>query len=219
MVEDSEPVPHGAGYRVRIKRAVSPGDDVRKVGVDVQAGQTLLSAGERIAAAEVGLLATAGKTNVPVYRRPRVAVLSTGDELADPGADLRPGQIRDSNRFMIMEAVRETGATPIDLGMARDDRDELVRRVERGLAEADMLLTSGGVSMGEFDLIKPLLDERGTIHFGRILMKPGKPLTFATIEVEGATQARLWAAWQSRKQSRHLLSVCRPGAAQDGRPA
>jgi gephyrin len=188
MVEETEPIRSSGDPTVRIKRGVQRGDDVRQVGVDVQPGQVLLSSGERLGAAEIGLLATAGFASVPVHGRPHVAVLSTGDELAEPGAMLKPGQIRDSNRYMLMEAIRAVGAVPIDLGVARDAENELTDRMEKGLKDADVVVTSGGVSMGDLDLVKPLLERKGTLHFGRILMKPGKPLTFATVEQAGATK-------------------------------
>ena len=170
---------------VRLTRGVASGANVRPIGFDVTPGQTVLAAGERLGAAEVGLLATAGATQVAVYPRPLVAVVSTGDELVEPGTPLRPGQIRDSNRPMLMAAVAAVGGVPLDLGIAPDDRDTINSRVRRGLAEADMLLTSGGVSVGGLDLIKPLLAENGHIHFGRLFMKPGKPCTFATCDVDG----------------------------------
>ncbi len=186
MVEETERLPTDDGTpRVRIHARVQPGDDVRPVGVDVAAGQQVLAAGEYIGPAEIGLLATAGVTQVPVYPRPRVAVLSTGDELVEPDQPLGPGQIRDSNRAMLLAAVAANGGIPVDLGIAGDSQEALEAGVQRGLAEADILLSSGGVSMGELDLIKPLLEHAGTVHFGRIHMKPGKPLTFATAQVAG----------------------------------
>lgn len=189
MVEYTEDVPSDDERRmVRVQRSVRAGDDVRPVGVDVAAGETVLAAGEHIGPAEVGLLATVGLERVHVFGRPHVAVLSTGDELAEVGEEPGPGQIRDSNRYMIMESIREAGGTVLDLGIARDSADELVRRVEQGLVEADMLVTSGGVSVGGYDLIKPLFERKGTVHFGRILMKPGKPFTFATIQENGRTR-------------------------------
>lgn len=170
---------------VRIDTRVHPGQDVRPVGVDVAAGETVLTAGERLGVAEIGLLATVGLSEVAVYQRPHVAVLSTGDELVEPGAALLPGQIRDSNRHALFAAIAATGGTPLDLGISGDSQADLESRLRHGLAMADVLLTSGGVSMGELDLIKPLLAHAGTVHFGRIRMKPGKPLTFATADING----------------------------------
>ncbi len=186
MVEESERLPGEDGLqRVRLRATVEPGDDVRPVGVDVTAGQTVLTAGTRLGAAEIGLLATVGAARVEVYPRPKVAILSTGDELVEAAESPGPGQIRDSNRPTLRAAILANGCVPIDLGIAADTPGALEEQVERGLRGADVLLTSGGVSMGELDLLKPLLEARGTVHFGRLRMKPGKPLTFVTVEVDG----------------------------------
>jgi gephyrin len=186
MVEETEQLPAQNGTpQVRIDVGVKAGSDVRPVGVDVAPGEAVLAAGERLGAAEIGLLATVGRTDIPVHPRPRVAVLSTGDELVDPGASLGQGQIRDSNRAMLMAAIRASGGDPLDLGIAGDSERQLRERIETGLRDADVLITSGGVSMGDLDLIKPLLEHSGIVHFGRVRMKPGKPITFATVEAEG----------------------------------
>jgi molybdenum cofactor synthesis domain-containing protein len=166
---------------VHIQHAVAAGADVRPAGSDLAVGQLALRAGQRIGPAEVGLLASLGYAEAWVVPAPRVAVLSTGDELCEPGEPVGPGQIRDSNRFSLMAAVHEAGGETVDLGVARDRAGELEARVMAGLQAADVLVTSGGVSMGELDLLKPLLEMHGTVHFGRVNMKPGKPLTFATI--------------------------------------
>lgn len=164
-----------------IQRELQPGDYVHVVGQDVRCGQTVLTAGTTISAAEIGILATLGITRIPVYRQPRVAILATGDEVVEPGSPRPAGAVRDSNRYALMAAVREAGGIPISLGIARDDRDVQRQAILHGLDQADILITSGGVSMGTRDLIKPLLAELGTVHFGRIAFKPGKPTTFATI--------------------------------------
>lgn len=185
MIEETERLETDADRpRVRIRQQVRSGDDVRPVGVDVKAGQTVLAAGERLDPAEIGLLATAGIVDVPVFPRPKVAVLSTGDELVEPGEPPGPGQIRDSNRAMLLAAIGAVGGEPVDLGISGDTQEALEARVEQGLEQADILLTSGGVSMGDLDLVKPLLEHAGTVHYGRVRMKPGKPVTFATADVE-----------------------------------
>jgi gephyrin len=186
MVEETEPLPAtGSGRRVRIHGCVRPGADVRPVGVDLAAGELVLAAGERLGPAEIGLLATIGAAQASVYPQPRVAVLSTGDELVEPGETPGPGQIRDSNRATLTAAILAAGGIPVDLGIGRDEQNDLAERIQRGLEQADILLTTGGVSMGDLDLVKPLLEGRGQVHFGRIRMKPGKPVTFATAEVAG----------------------------------
>ncbi len=181
MVEEVEPAP-GLSPAVRIRRAVSPGADVRPVGYDVALGEVLLPAGARLGAAEIGLCATAGAATVTVYPRPVVAILSTGDELVDGSGPLAPGQIRDSNRATLKAAAEAAGARVIDLGIVRDEQAALDAAIAGGLEQAQMVLTSGGVSMGTLDFVKPLLAARGQVHFGRLNMKPGKPCTFATVD-------------------------------------
>lgn len=167
---------------LQVHRAVTTGAHMQVVGQDIAQGERVLARGTLLGAAEVGLLATMGHTRISVYRRPRVAVLSTGDEVVEPDAAREPGGVRDSNRYALLAAVREAGAESISLGIARDDLQVLRALVVRGLEQADVLITSGGVSMGTRDLIKPLLAELGTIHFGRVAFKPGKPTTFATVQ-------------------------------------
>lgn len=164
-----------------IRQPVKLGDSIHTIGQDIACGELVLTRGSRLGAAEIGLLATIGQVRVSVYRRPVVAVLATGDEVYEPDVPAGAGGIRDSNRYALLAAAREAGCEAISLGIARDDIDIQRAAILAGLERADVLLTSGGVSMGTRDLIKPLLAELGTIHFGRIAFKPGKPTTFATV--------------------------------------
>lgn len=166
------------------QQALRPGLGIRPAGSDVAAGITVLAAGTWLGPAELGLLAALGREQVAVHRRPLVGVFSTGDELVEPGRPLGLGQIRDSNRPILLAAVQRAGGLPLDLGIIPDRPEELQARFAEGLRSADVLVTSGGVSMGELDLLKPLLEDWGRVHFGRIRMKPGKPLTFATVPVQ-----------------------------------
>jgi len=158
--------------RVRINTTAEPGSHIRPIGQDLKQGQLVLNRGTLLGAPEVGLLAMVGRTEVLVHPAPRVAVMSTGDELVEPGEALQPGQIYDANRFSLMSAVYEAGGLPIDLGRTRDQHATLQDTIERGLSQADALLSSGGVSMGQLDLVKPYLAARGTVHFGRVRAKP-----------------------------------------------
>lgn len=187
------PVPRGADAVVKVENTelaedhviihqehVASGENIRPIGSDVRQGDHLLAAGTVLGPAEIGLLAGLGLTPLPVRRRPRVSVLSTGDELVDPGEPLRPGQIRDSNRFSLVTALATTGSEVVWSGKAPDERPGLAALIKERIAESDIVITSGGVSMGELDLVKAILGDLATVHFRRVFMKPGKPLNFAT---------------------------------------
>jgi molybdenum cofactor synthesis domain-containing protein len=163
---------------------VSPGQNVRPVGVDLRKGDLLLPAGTVLGPPEIGLVAGFGQIPVTVHRRIRVSVLSTGDELVEPGQPLGPGQIRDSNRFSLIAALRGEGADVVWSGKAPDEREPLRALLEERIAASDVVVTSGGVSMGELDLVKALMGELTgvRVHVRRVFMKPGKPFTFATAE-------------------------------------
>lgn len=179
MVEETE---MRNGQVEILARDIQPGSNIRPIGQDIETGQQVLAKGTLLGPAELGLLGTVGQTQVTVYRRPTVAVMSTGDEIVEPHEKPQPGQIRDANRFTLMSAVRQAGGESLDLGIVHDKTGSLEEIIERGLAAADALLTSGGVSMGQLDLVKPYLAARGTLHFGRVNTKPGKPVTFATVD-------------------------------------
>jgi molybdenum cofactor synthesis domain-containing protein len=160
---------------------VAPGQNIRPVGVDIAAGELLVTAGTRIGAAEVGLLASLGHTPVKVTRKLRISIISTGDELVEPEQTPGPGQIRDANRFTISAMLATEPVEITWIGIAPDNRPELEALLAERLANDDLVLTSGGVSMGEKDYIKAILfeDDDVELYFRRLYMKPGKPLTFA----------------------------------------
>jgi gephyrin len=159
---------------------VAPGENIRPVGVDLAKGSAVLPRGSLLGAAEMGLLAGLGVDPVEVVRRPRVSVLSTGNELVEPDETPGPGQIRDANRFSLIAALQEAGADVIWAGRGPDDAPALRSALIDRIAASDVVITSGGVSMGDLDLVKPLLSELAQVHFRRVFMKPGKPFNFAT---------------------------------------
>ena len=177
MVEDVEE----RGDMVTFPATLKPGQNFHAPGADLRAGERVLIAGSQLGAAELGLAAALGFPRLPVRRRPRVALMSTGDELVEVGGKPGRGQIVDSNRWALMAALREAGVEVRSLGIGPDQPDPLRKLVVDALAEADVLVTSGGVSVGTHDLVKPLLESLGTVHVGRVKLKPGKPFTFATI--------------------------------------
>ncbi|XP_065030853.1 molybdopterin biosynthesis protein CNX1-like isoform X1 [Musa acuminata AAA Group] len=185
QVEDTEEVTDNVDglKRVRILVGVPLGNDIRNVGCDIEKDTMVLKAGEQLGSPEIGLLATVGVAIVKVYPRPTVGVLSTGDELVEPETKyLSRGQIRDSNRAMLMAAATQQHCKAVDLGIASDKEDSLTEIFDAAIAsDIDMLFTSGGVSMGDRDFVKPCLARIGNIHFEKVFMKPGKPLTFAQI--------------------------------------
>lgn len=177
MVEDVD----SQGDTVTVPASLKPGQNFHAPGADLRAGEHLLAVGQQLGAAEIGLAAALGFPRLPVYRRPRVALMSTGDELIEVGGKPGRGQIFDSNRWALLGALSEAGAEVRSLGIGPDHAEALKQRVVAALAEADALVTSGGVSVGTHDLIKPLLESLGTVHVGRVKLKPGKPFTFATL--------------------------------------
>jgi molybdopterin molybdotransferase len=177
MVEDVEVT----GDVVTVPAGLKPGQNFHAPGADLRAGERVLRAGVQLGAAELGLAAALGFARLPVRRRPRVALMSTGDELVEVGEKPGRGQIVDSNRWALLAALREVGAEVRGLGIAPDEPEALLKLVVDALREVDVLVTSGGVSVGTHDLVKPLLESLGTVHVGRVKLKPGKPFTFATI--------------------------------------
>jgi len=169
------------GDRVIVLRSPGPGANIRSQGEDVRAGEVILSAGDIIRPPEVGMLATLGHAHVYVHQRPVVAILSTGDELVDVDEPFSRGMVVCSNSYSIAAQVQECGAIPLSLGIAADDEAELRSKISDGL-RADVIVTSGGVSVGKYDLVKNILSELGMkVKFWKVAMKPGKPLVFGTI--------------------------------------
>jgi molybdopterin molybdotransferase len=167
---------------IALRANVEPGAYVRPAGEDVREGDLVLEPGRPIGPAEIGLLATLGRTQVTVGRQPRVAVLSTGNELADLGVEPTPAQIPNSNTYSLMAQIVEAGGVPINLGVAPDRLEAIAERVARG-AEADVLVTSAGVSVGELDLVREALVGAGAeLHLWKVDMRPGKPITFGTLK-------------------------------------
>jgi molybdopterin molybdotransferase len=170
---------------VRIDVAAGPRANIREVGEDVRTGQIVLQAGTVIGVPHVGVLASLGLDRVTVHRRPRVAILSTGDELLRPGEPLAPGKIYDANAYSLAAAVRDCGGIPHILEVARDTVEALTARIHEALADADMLITSAGVSRGDFDVVKEVLAREGQVGFWTVNMRPGKPLAFGHFEADG----------------------------------
>lgn len=168
----------GGLAEVLLQGSASPGDHIRRRGEDITTGSPVLAAGTLLRPAEISLLATCGCTRVSVHRRPKVAILSTGDELVEPGTELSPETIVDSNSWALAAAVREVGAEPVLLGIARDNHASLREKLRLGLT-ADALITSAGVSAGDRDLVREVLEELGvTPLFWKIDIKPGRPTAF-----------------------------------------
>ncbi len=188
------PVPPGAdaiipieqvterGDRIVVESAPQVGAHIRPAGESVRAGETVLHAGRMLGAADVGMLAACGTAFVRVHPRPRVAVISTGNELVEPGRPLGPGQIRDSNSYTLVAAAREAGAMSFRQMFVRDDRRALAEAFEGALATSDMLVVSGGVSAGRYDFVKKVLAEMGDVAFRKVAIKPGMPQAFGFVQ-------------------------------------
>jgi len=167
------------GRTIRVP-TLAKGANVRMRGEDVQAGTVVIERGTVLRPPELGLLASLGRVQVLAHRRPRVALLSTGDEVVEPGSPRRPGQIYDANRFTLAASIESAGGEVLDLGIVPDLRDELRTRLLEASA-ADAVVTSGGVSVGVYDLVREVLDEIGAIDFWQVAMQPGRPLAFGRV--------------------------------------
>lgn len=183
MVELTERLDGGAA--VRIGEAVPAGNHVRAPGEDLRPGMTVLAAGEEITPARLGVLASLGVAEVHAHPRPRVGVVSTGDELVVGPAALQPGQIRDSNRPTLLAMVAQAGFEPVDLGWAPDDEGAIADALGRGVEGCDAVLSSGGVSMGDIDLVRVVLDKMGDMRWMQVAIRPAKPLAFGVVEADG----------------------------------
>lgn len=179
MVERTEEL--DGGKRVRVLEAAAPGAHIRSAGEDIRAGQRVFGPGTVLTPGHLGVLASLGHADVLVHRRPRVGVVSTGDELVDTGEPLQLGQIRDSNRLTLLALAEEAGFEPVDLGLVRDDEEAIRSALLGGVERCDALLTSGGVSMGSFDYVKVVLDEIGDMRWMQVAIKPAKPLAFGLV--------------------------------------
>jgi molybdopterin molybdotransferase len=168
---------------VSIYHAVIPQENVRAAGEDIHAGELVLAAGVELRPAEIGVLASVGRKDCLAHRRPRVAVLATGDELVEPDEPLAPGKIRNSNAYTNAALAEKYGGIPLPLGIARDNVPDLTAKLQRAVdLRADLILTSAGVSVGEFDVVKDVLTTLGEMNFWQVRMKPGKPLAFGHIK-------------------------------------
>lgn len=167
---------------VEIFKPVKRGESVRSKGEDIKKGERVIVEGTRLASGHIGLLASLGKAKVSVTRSPRVAILATGDEVVDVNDKLKPGTLHNSNTYTLYSQVLRCGGIPKNLGIVKDRPEMLETRLKRGL-DCDMILTSGGVSVGDYDLVKFILAKMGTnIRFWKVAMRPGKPLVFGLIK-------------------------------------
>lgn len=191
------PVPRGAdtvvkvedtqregGDRVRIFQEASLGENIRKAGEDIKKGQLVIPQGTLLNSAHIGLLASLGKAKIKVTKKPKVAVLATGDELVDVGEELVPGKLYSSNTYTLYSQILKCAGIPKNLGIAKDKPAQLEKKIKQGL-DCDLVLTSGGVSVGDYDLVKDILAKMGTnIKFWKVAMRPGKPLVFGAISTK-----------------------------------
>lgn len=177
----SEPSPaeREPGQPISIYRSARTGDNIRPRGQDFRQGQVLLKKGRRLQPQDVGILASVGQSRVRVHRQPRIAIFSSGDELIPPGQPLEPGQIYDSNQYILAALLEQAGAEVIRLGTARDDPIQIMKLLGRGVeAGVDMIVSSAGVSVGAYDFVRQVIETHGELSFWRVNMRPGKPLAF-----------------------------------------
>lgn len=179
MVEDTEKI---SKEKVRIFKGAKPSGNIREAGEDIKKRELVLKKGTLLNPGRIGILASLGESKIKVYRRPKVAILATGDELVDVEEKISPGKIRSSNTYTLYSQVLSCGGIPKNLGIAKDKPHELKKKLKQGL-DCDMILTSGGVSAGDYDFVKDVLAALGTeMKFWKVAMRPGKPLAFGMIK-------------------------------------
>ena len=182
--EDTDESERGQGSetppQIGIHKEVRRGENLRPAGQDIEKGQKVLAKGALLSPPRIGVLASLGQSQVRVIRRPRVAILATGNELVEPGQDCEPGMIFDSNSYALAAAVRQSGGVPEVLGIAKDDFDAIGAKLQEGIT-SDLLITSAGVSKGDYDVVKDVLSRYGEIDFWSVRMRPAKPLAFGVI--------------------------------------
>jgi molybdopterin molybdotransferase len=195
----------GGTARVTVRTSPEPGNAIRLAGGDARAGEVLVSAGTRLRPMHIAVIAAAGRGAVLVRPRPRIVVLSTGNELAEPGAPIVPGRIWDSNSFMLAAAAREAGCLAYRQAIVPDNPDEVLPAIEDQLVRADLMVTTGGVSMGgEHDVVKAALARLGTIAFRKVAMQPGMPQGFGTIAPAEAPVPENPSTWAERRAARRI---------------
>jgi molybdenum cofactor synthesis domain-containing protein len=182
MVERTRRDDAGGGDGVFVEHAASVGDHVRRAGGDIEAGDLVFARGSELGPAHVGVLASIGCQDLPVIPRARVGVLSTGDELVDTARELAPGEIRDSNRPMLLALVAESGCDALDLGHVRDDEAVLEATLREAASSCDAIVTSGGVSVGDYDVVKAVLGRIASMRWWQVAIRPAKPLAFGLLD-------------------------------------
>jgi len=170
------------GDDVLVAPGVKPGQHLRRAGEDLAKGKAALAAGKRLTPADLGLLASLGYAEVTVRRRPRIAFFSTGDELASIGRPLAPGEVYDSNRYTLYGALTRLGVEILDMGVVRDEPAAMEAAFREAAAQADAILTTGGVSVGDADYVKDMVARLGEVHFWKIDIKPGRPMAFGQVQ-------------------------------------
>lgn len=178
MVEDVE----AKENQIFVRTPVPKGKHIRRKGEDIKRSEVVLKSGTLLRPPEIGVLASLGLAHISVVRRPVVALATTGDELVEIDEPLSPGKIRDSNRYSLRALIMETGCTPLELGIIPDKREEMENTFKEALQKSDLLMTTGGVSMGQYDLVRDVLSSIGKYEFWKVNMKPGKPLAFGTAD-------------------------------------
>ena len=170
-----------ADSHVEIRTSVEPGVSIRQAGSDIRRGDVLAIAGRVVTPGLIGVISSVGRRTIRCIRRPRVLLLTTGDELREAGESLAPGQITNTNRYTLRAALEEAGAEVLDVGVARDTRADLVERL-RSAERADLVVSTGGVSMGAYDLVRALIEDREAVDFWQVAVRPGKPLLVGSVD-------------------------------------